>query len=390
MTIVPSSPEDQFRAKYEEQAEKIGRFNLAIFGKTGVGKSTLINAFFGEDVAPTGIGQPVTTDFHLYLHQSAFFGLLDTQGLEIGKDTKTLIREMKDYIDRTRKKPESEQIHVAWYCVRASDRRFEDTEADFVRSLHALGLPVIVVLTQVASREGELHSDAVALADYIASLGLPIEGGRPISVMAAGDSWGQESHGLQELLDATFRAAPDGVASALAAAQKIDLARKRKEAATAIGLATGAAAGIGAIPIPVADAGLIVPVQLGLMGKIAAIYGVKLETATIAATVATAVATAAGRGTVIGLLKLVPGAGTLVGGAISAATAAAFTSAMGYAWATVCAQLSQGRLKGLDGAIDAKAVQELFLSELTKWLRRKPGSAPPDSEDADADVPKPA
>jgi len=374
MTLVPSSAEEQFRAKYQEQAEKIGRFNLAIFGKTGVGKSTLINAFFGEDVAPTGIGQPVTTDFHLYLHQSEFFGLLDTQGLEIGKDTKKLIHEMSDYITKTRKKPESEQIHVAWYCVRASDRRFEETEADFIRSLHGLGLPVVVVLTQVATRNGEMHPDAVALADHIASLGLPIEGGRPIPVMASGDSWGQEQHGLQELLDATFRAAPDGVASALAAAQKVDLERKRKEAATAIGLASAAAAGIGAVPIPVADAGLIVPVQLGLMGKIAAIYGVKLETASVAATVATAVATAAGRGTVIGLLKLVPGAGSLVGGAISAATAGAFTAAMGYAWATVCAQLSQGKLKGMDGLVDAKAVQELFLSELTKWLKKKPSA----------------
>lgn len=371
MSLVPSSPEEQFRAKYQEQAEKIGRFNLAIFGKTGVGKSTLINAFFGEDVAPTGIGQPVTTGFHLYLHQSAFFGLLDTQGLEIGKDTKTLVHEMSDYVEKTRKKPESEQVHVAWYCVRAGDRRFEDPEAEFVRSPHGLGLPVIVVMTQVRMRDGELHPDAVELADHIASLGLPIEGGRPIPVMASGDSWDQQ-HGLQELLDATFRAAPDGVASALAAAQKVDLELKQKDAAAAIAVAVTAAAGIGAIPIPVADAGLIVPVQLGLMGRIAAIYGIKLETASVAATVATAVATAAGRGTVIGLLKLIPGAGSLVGGVISAATAGAFTGAMGFAWAAVCAQLSQGKLKGLDGAIDSAAVQELFVSELTKRLKRKP------------------
>lgn len=384
MTLVPPSSDDQFRAKYEEQAEKIGRFNLAIFGKTGVGKSTLINAFFGEGVAPTGIGQPVTTGFHLYLHRSAFFGLVDTQGLEIGKDTARLIREMSDYVEKLRRQPESDQIHVAWYCVRATDRRFEDTEAEFIGRLHDLGLPVIVVLTQVASRDGELHPDAVALADHIAELGLPIEGGRPIPVMASGDSWGQEQHGLQDLLDATFRAAPDGVASALAAAQKVDLERKRQEAATAIALASAAAGGIGAIPIPVADAALIVPVQLGLMGRIAAIYGVNVETASLAATVATAVATAAGRGTVVGLLKLIPGAGTLVGGVISAATAGAFTAAMGFAWAAVCAQLSLGRLKGLDGNVDVQAVRDLFLAELTKWLARTPARDGREGESPDS------
>ena len=99
----------------------MGRFNLAIFGKTGVGKSTLINAIFGEDVAPTGIGEPVTMDEHLYLHHAGFLGLLDTRGLEIGMDTETLIAELGAYVKRMRENPLSEQIHVAWYCIRATD-----------------------------------------------------------------------------------------------------------------------------------------------------------------------------------------------------------------------------------------------------------------------------
>ena len=58
---------DSFRTEYEKQNAALGRFNLAIFGKTGVGKSTLINAIFGEEVARTGIGEPVTRGSHLYL-----------------------------------------------------------------------------------------------------------------------------------------------------------------------------------------------------------------------------------------------------------------------------------------------------------------------------------
>jgi len=373
MTIVTddSSFADGFRKKYQEQAEKIGRFNLAIFGKTGVGKSTLINAIFGEEVAPTGIGKPVTMSEHLYLHREGFLGVLDTRGLEIGVDTDTLIRELGDYVKRMRQEPLSEQIHVAWYCLRAGDRRFENTEAEFIRRLHELGLPVIAVITQVQMRDGVHHADAIKLADQIAEFGLPIAGGRPVLVMATADDFvGQPEHGLKDLLDATFRVAPDGVATALAAAQKIDLDRKRKHADTAIVAAAALAAAAGAVPVPVADAALLVPIQMGLMASVSAIYGVKMETATMAATVATTVATSAGRSAATGLIKLIPGAGSIVGGLVSAAVASAFTMAIGYSWAEVCRQLTEGKLKGIDGVLDTEALREVFMREFTSWFSK--------------------
>src|SRR4051812_33127463 len=40
------------------------RMNLLIVGKTGTGKSTLVNAVFGDEVASTGVGRPVTRDLH--------------------------------------------------------------------------------------------------------------------------------------------------------------------------------------------------------------------------------------------------------------------------------------------------------------------------------------
>ena len=57
---------DVFEAAYHEQAQRIGRFNLAVFGKTGAGKSSLVNAVFGDTVAETGIGKPVTTGTTYY------------------------------------------------------------------------------------------------------------------------------------------------------------------------------------------------------------------------------------------------------------------------------------------------------------------------------------
>jgi uncharacterized protein (DUF697 family)/GTP-binding protein EngB required for normal cell division len=365
-----------FGKAWQDKAQEIGRFNLAIFGKTGVGKSTLVNAIFGEEIAATGIGEPVTRAEHLYLHKSGTLGVLDTRGLEVGRDNSALIAELEDYLHGMRRKPLAEQIHVAWYCVRAGDRRFEPTEAEFVRSLAALGLPVIMVLTQVPRSLGaggsRVHPDAEALAASIASLDLPIQDGLIHYTMAKDDEFtGQTAYGLQELLDATFRGAPSGVAHAITSAQQIDYDRKRERAEAAIKLATGAATTAGASPIPFSDAAILVPIQLGMMASIAVTYGISIERSTAASMAATAAATTAGRSLVGNLLKFVPGAGTAVAGTINATVAGTFTYAMGQAWLRVCERLARGELRGVGGALDSDKVHRVFMEEFKAQASRR-------------------
>ena len=361
-----------FSKAWRDKAEEIGRFNLAIFGKTGVGKSTLVNAIFGTEIAQTGIGEPVTRQEHLYLHQSGTLGVLDTRGLEVGKDNAALIAELRDYLAAMRRRPLAEQLHVAWYCVRAGDRRFEATEAEFVRALHDLGLPVILVLTQVPRSGTAVHPDAEALAARIADLRLPIEGGLIHYTMALGDEFtGQSAYGLQELLDATFRCAPAGVAHAITAAQRIDFDRKRDRAEAAIKVATGAATTAGASPIPFSDAAVLVPIQLTMMASIAVTYGIPVERSTAASLAATAAATTAGRSLVGNLIKFVPGAGTAVAGTINATVAGTFTYAMGHAWLRVCERLARGELRGVGGALDSESIRRVFMDEFKAQASRR-------------------
>lgn len=362
---------DSFRAEFDRQAAAIGRFNLAVFGKTGTGKSTLINAVFGTEVAKTGIGEPVTQGSHLYVDRRGTFGLFDTQGLEIGRDDGALVRELKDVVKSLRKKPLSEQIHCAWYCVRGMDRRFEEAEATFVRTLAELEIPVLLVLTQVPQREGQFHPDAVALARHIESLRLPILGGRPFMTYAMRDQFtGQPPYGLSELVRATFQAVPEAVQAALVAAQRVDLEAKARAAQAFIGATVTASAAAAATPIPFSDAALLVPLQLAMMARIAQLYGMGADRASIAAVASTAVATTAGRASFTSLLKLIPGAGTVAGGVVSASVASAFTFAMGQAWLSVCQRSAGGNLPSLNGVVDAKALQDLFMSE---FRRRIPG-----------------
>lgn len=376
MGMVPESPadawfRDQFQKHWRDAAEKVGRFNLAIFGKTGVGKSTLINTVFGSEVAATGIGEPVTREEHLYLHDSGFLGLLDTRGLEIGVDTDQIITELGEYVARMRRQPVKDQVHLAWYCVRASDRRFEETEAGFIRELHELGLPVLCVMTQVAKVGDNYHPDALALKWEIEALDLPIFEGRVHLTMAKPDEFaGLGQHGLQELLDASFRGAPDAVASALTAAQKIDMRRKREQAMAITSGAATAAGAAGATPIPFSDAVLLVPIQIGMMAGIAVVYGIDMDKAAIASVAATASATTLGRSAATSLLKFVPGLGSVVGGTVNAAVASGFTVAMGTAWSVVCAQIAQGRLTAVDTAAGTQEIRELFLAELKRQIAR--------------------
>ena len=361
---------EAFRTEFEKQAAQIGRFNLAIFGKTGVGKSTLINAIFGEPVAATGIGAPVTLDTHLYLDTRGTLGLVDTRGIEIGRDDGELIKEVTKYVRQMRSKPVEEQIHVAWYCVRGMDRRFEEVEATFIRTLDDLGIPVLMVFTQVPMREGQYHPDAVELARQVEAKKLPIVGGRPFMTYALRDQFtGQPPYGLMDVLQATFHVVPEAVHGALTAAQAIDLEAKHRAAQRYINGTVAAAAGAAAVPIPFSSAGLVVPVRLGMMGRIAHLYQLPFVRAALLAVASSTVATTLGRTAAANLLKFIPGAGSIAGGVINASVASGFTLAMGQAWLTVCQRSAGGKLPTtVDGVIDSAAVKHLFEEEFRKRM----------------------
>jgi uncharacterized protein (DUF697 family) len=211
----------------------------------------------------------------------------------------------------------------------------------------------------------------VSLARHIESLKLPILGGRPFMTYAMRDQFsGQPPYGLSELVHATFQAVPEAVQSALVAAQRVDLDAKARAAQGFIGATVTASVAAAATPIPFSDAALLVPLQLAMMARIAQLYGMGVDRAGIAAVASTAVATTAGRASFTSLLKLIPGAGTIAGGAISASVAGVFTFAMGQAWLTVCQKSAGGTLPSLGGVTDSKALHDLFMSE---FKRRIPG-----------------
>ena len=135
--------------------------NVQIIGKTGVGKSTLVNAILGENVAEEKKGEPCTMETKCYESKKYnFIRLYDTRGIEISKnfDIEKLFNEtLKDIKEKCEKNEPNDLIHCLLYSFWGT--RFEREEAEIVAKLRktyeGYKLSIILVLTQDIDEDEE-------------------------------------------------------------------------------------------------------------------------------------------------------------------------------------------------------------------------------------------
>ncbi|RFE01339.1 GTPase [Streptococcus parauberis] len=149
---------DAFNA-IEEKIKSLKQLNIIVAGKTGVGKSTLINSVFKENLADVGIGKPVTTHMRKITKKNVPLAIYDTKGFELGLDTQNEVkREIIETIQNGLLTQDmNEVIHCIWYCINTTSNRIEDEELKWLRELSEENkqtkVPIILVLTQSISKK---------------------------------------------------------------------------------------------------------------------------------------------------------------------------------------------------------------------------------------------
>lgn len=336
------------KAKEQARSSK-DKFNILLAGATGVGKSSLVNAFFGDNVVESGVGRPITQHLEKIEVKDKGLVLWDTKGIEAKDYQKTI--DQLDH-DLTRAFTEIEDIesvpHLAWLCIDSSGARIEPRDMELIKILSKHNISIVVVFTKdlgsdsdafISFATGEINDKHAQSINgrfsrvnsierrFTANFSLPVSG-------------------LDELLDVSLEVFGHGQKKAAEALKKAQRIRNKMRldamisgARTKVHIAGAASATAGASPIPGSDAPIIAAIQSKLIYEINSEFELDMETSTATTLItgilgATAIAQV-GKTIVSNVLKFIPGAGTAVGGAISATTAFAITEAIGHAYILV-------------------------------------------------------
>lgn len=216
----------------KERGDDLPPANILVAGITGTGKSTLLNAIFGKNFAETGTGRPVTEHMSEYHSDDIPIRIWDTVGLELDSEkTRKSIGDIRAQIaEMAEHRNPYDKVHAIWYCINSNSKRYQGAELEFIKELHSLGVPFIIVMTQCSGDEDEVNAFQKEIERINSSMGL-----NDVSVVQVlaqpvkfrGMPEPIEPFGLEELVSLTCNKLPEFIMKGFVAAQKVSQREKR-------------------------------------------------------------------------------------------------------------------------------------------------------------------
>lgn len=359
-----------------DKIKNLNKLNIIVVGKSGVGKSTLINSLFRGNFAETGLGKPVTSEIRKIEKKDYPLAIYDTPGFELSNEQQNKVKEeILEIISKgLASKDINQAIHCIWYCINVgANRTFDESEItwlkDFTKENKVTQVPIIVVLTQ-----GVPKKKALEMKSLVEKENLDIA--KVVPLLAQDMDFDEEyiarSYGLDQLIDVMAEVLPNELQNTLQNVQKASLESKKKAAQAVVAAAVAGSFGEGFAPIPFSDAALLIPTQVGMIAGITVIFGLDLSksflTTFVSTTIGSSGATVLGKSIVSNLLKIIPGIGTVAGGMISGTTAGLLTTALGSAYIKIMERVYKGEMdkENLCTAEGQKEMNSLFKEELKK------------------------
>ena len=199
--------------------QPVHKGNVLVLGNSGVGKSTLINAVIGDDIAKTSFGTRGTTEeLAIYGSPSVPFRVIDSIGFEPSpiKSLRAIHAVRKWSRLSAQEGNENSRINVIWFCVDGTAAKlFPETIRNFSNSIAMWkSVPIIAVITKSYSQADRARNIEMVRQAF---RGQRVERNlRAIVPVVAQTFVINETafappEGITDLIDATMRAMPEGM-----------------------------------------------------------------------------------------------------------------------------------------------------------------------------------
>ena len=345
--------------KYRETKKDELYPTIMLLGASGVGKSSLINTIFKFDKAKISNIKPETEGYVIYMGKDygTHVNIIDTAGYEL-QQADDYYKYVQDAILNGIK---GNNIHIVWYCIPIVNERIENMDINTLKKLFEepqIRRRLYVVFTK-CDEDDEYGSTAKVYRNIleknfssIKCFETSIHPDFPLD--------------LSKLIEWSVSSIDDeDLRRQFISAQFCDLDEKKKLAQDVIKESCIKAAAAGAIPIPIADSAILIPVQVSMIGDIIDIYGLSILETQVKSIVSDVIISQIGKSIAKLLSSFIPFVGIIfkiATSAINASVASAITAALGHSISQICYKTVKKYLNSetvnLDEVFDSKIIEQ--------------------------------